>query len=73
MIINFFTSMSYRNWILFNFHFHQMLLKVNRENARSCAPIEKWEPRGEKQKEEIANRKAMLKQVSILDEVADNL
>ena len=65
--------MSYRNWILFNFHFHQMLLKVNRENARSCVPIEKWEPRGEKQKEEIANRKAMLKQVSILDEVADNL
>ena len=59
---------TYRNWILFNFHFHQMLLRVHKDNRLSCAPIEKWEPKGQKIRDEIANKKAILKVNSIFDE-----
>ena len=58
---------TYRNWILFNFHFHQMLLRIYKEGGQSCAPIEKWEPRGQKMKDEIAARKAIFKQHTIYD------
>lgn len=50
---------TYRNWILFNFHFHQMLLRVH-DNGKSCAPIEKWEPKGRRAIDEIANKRANL-------------
>lgn len=59
---------TYRNWILFNFHFHQMLLRVHNENEKSCAPIERWEPKGKKAIEEIRNKKANLR-VKTADEV----
>ena len=42
---------TYRNWVLFNFHFQQTLLKEYNTpgdvyNQHSCSPIETWRPKG---------------------------
>ena len=42
---------TYRNWVLFNFHFQQTLLKQYNTpgdvyNQKSCSPIETWHPKG---------------------------
>ena len=44
-----------------------MLLRVHEDNKLSCAPIEKWTPKGQTMIDDIANKKAILKTHSIFD------
>lgn len=52
-------SETYRNWVLYNFHFQQILLKMY-SNPRTCAEIETWSPKWKKLKLDIANRKGKI-------------
>lgn len=51
---------TYRNWVLFHFHFQQTLLKMYDE-PNSCAPIQTWIPRGSRMRSDILNKKNHLK------------
>lgn len=48
---------TFRNWVLFHFHFQQALLKMYDEPL-SCAPVQTWIPRGQRLLGDINNRHA---------------
>ena len=47
---------TYRNWVLFNFHFQQTLLKMYPE-PESCSPIETWRPKGRYAQSNVQHKK----------------
>jgi len=57
---------TFRNWVLFHFHFQQTLLKMY-PNPNTCAPIQTWIPRGGKLKNDITNKRHYVKRTFAKD------
>lgn len=59
---------TFRNWVLFHFHFQQALLKMYDEPL-SCAPVQTWIPRGQRLLGDINNRHARIQRKFLSSEV----
>ncbi|CAG5098128.1 Oidioi.mRNA.OKI2018_I69.XSR.g15393.t1.cds [Oikopleura dioica] len=59
---------TFRNWVLFHFHFQQALLKMY-DDPLSCAPVQTWIPRGQRLLGDINNRHARIQRKFLSNEV----